>query len=53
MFHVKRQSQHLNDSVDVNVLYDGKTVKLIATANGLSFLGAVHRSVLGSLNHNV
>ena len=36
MFHVKHQSQHLKDCVYVNLLDDGKTAELIATANSLS-----------------
>ena len=53
MFHVKHQSQCLDDCVYVNVLEDGKTVELIATENSLSSLSAIHRSALKSLNHNV
>ena len=52
MFHVKHQSQCLDDCVYVNVLDDGKTVELIAITNGLSSLSAMHRSGLRSLNHN-
>ena len=52
MFHVKHQSQCLDDCVYVNVLDDGKTVELIAITNGLSSLSAMHRSALRSLNHN-
>jgi hypothetical protein len=52
MFHVKHQSQCLDDCVYVNVLDDGKTVELIAITNGLSSLSAMHRSALRLLNHN-
>ena len=53
MFHVKHQSQHLNDYVYVNVLDDGKTAELIATANSLSSSSAIHRSALKLLNHKM
>jgi hypothetical protein len=53
MFHVKHQSQHLNDCVYVNVLDDGKTAELIATANSLSSSSAIHRSALKLLNHKM
>jgi hypothetical protein len=53
MFHVKHQSECLDDCVYVNVLDDGKTVELITTENGLSSLSAMHRSALRSLNHNL
>jgi len=45
LFHVKHQSQCLDDCVYVNVLDDGKTVELIAITNGLSLLSAMHRSI--------
>ena len=55
MFHLKHQSQSqfLNDCVYVDVLDDGKTVELDATANSLSSLGAIDCLALKSLNHNV
>jgi len=46
MFHVKHQSKCLDNCIYVNVLDDGKTIELIATANGLSSLSAMHRSAL-------
>ena len=50
---MKHQSQHLNDYVYVNVLDDGKTAELIATANSLSSSSAIHRSALKLLNHKM
>ncbi|MEK9555260.1 MAG: hypothetical protein VW313_05500 [Gammaproteobacteria bacterium] len=50
---MKHQSKCLDNCIYVNVLDDGKTVELIATANGLSSLSAMHRSALKSINHNV
>ena len=50
---MKNQSQHLNDYVYVNVLDDGKTAELIATANSLSSSSAIHRSALKLLNHKM
>jgi hypothetical protein len=53
MFHMKHQSQCLDDCVYVNVLDDGKTVELITTVNGLSSLSAMHRAALKSLNYKM